>query len=204
MAHEMERFDHAVFGDNKAAWHGLGTVVEGNPTSAEAIRIAQLDWPVHKEPLYVEGAEGGRMAVPNWCATVRGDLPKDEPLRVLGCVTKRYEVIQNAHAFSILDELSGEGGARIETAGSIRNGKIVYMTAILPEVTRVVDDTVCRYLLLTTAHDGTRSVQVLFTPVRVVCSNTLHWALGLSKNRASIVHTGNTRVKIEEAKRVLG
>jgi phage/plasmid-like protein (TIGR03299 family) len=204
MAHEIEELDNVMLGSNTPAWHELGTVVAGQPNSAEAIKLAKLDWAVETEPVLLPDGQGGFITIPNTFATVRTDLALDDPRRALGIVTERYEPIDNAEAFGIVDDLVGEGGARFETAGSIRNGRMAWMMAVMPSKTTVLDDQLAQYLLLSTAHDGTRAVQINFTPVRVVCSNTLHFAIGGVQTSATIRHTKNKKQQIADAKRVLG
>ncbi len=214
MAHQLHELDHGVFGSAKAAWHGIGTVVDGNPTSREALHLARLDWTVSKEAAYASDGAGGfyplagkgdpGVALPDVWLTVRDDLDRSDPRRVLGTVGARYVPIQNAEAFDILDGIIGEGGAEIETAGSLFNGRVVFMTAKLPGNIAVKDDTVAKYLLLRTSHNGTSALEVMCTPVRVVCNNTLTWAINGAKNKFSIRHTANAADQIEEARRVLG
>ena len=95
-------------------WHGLGTRVEDAPTSADALRLAGLDWTVEQRPVFLENSP---TPVPNYKANVR-----DKDGQVLGIVTDRYQVVQNADAFSWTDELIG-GEVRYETAGSLKGGK---------------------------------------------------------------------------------
>lgn len=204
MAHRIEELDGVMLGSNKPAWHELGTVVAGQPNSAEAIKLAGMDWAVETEEVYLADGNGGRIKIPNTFATVRTDLALDDPRRALGIVSGRYEPIGNAEAFGIVDELIGEGGGRFETAGTLKNGKLAWMMAVAPEKTTIKDDTIARYLLLSTAHDGTRAVQINYTPVRVVCANTLACALNGVKSFATIRHTKNKADQIADAKRVLG
>ncbi len=204
MAHNIEELDNVMLGSNTPAWHDLGTVVAGQPNSAEALKLAGLDWNTTLEPLTLPDGQGGMIEIPNAFATIRDDLPRTDTRRVLGTVTSRYEPISNVEAFSIVDEFAGEGGARYETAGSLRNGRIAWMMAAMPNTTTVVDDTLKQYLLLSTSHDGTRSVQINFTPVRVVCWNTLSLAVNTAQRSAFIRHTKNKSDQIVEAKRILG
>jgi len=204
MSHELYEYDSAMYGSKVPAWHNLGTVVEGQPNSEDAIKLANLDWKVIKEQALIDNGEGGTIKVPNLFFTVRDDIPKNNPNRVLGVVHKRYAPIQNVEAFAIADELIGEGGARFETAGSLRNGKLVWMLAVLPEQSLVKDDKLNQYLLLTSSHDGSKALEAMFTPVRVVCWNTLTVAIRGAKTRVSIRHTHNAKSSIAEAKRILG
>lgn len=204
MAHEIAELDRPFFGSNRAAWHGLGMVLPGQLTSAEAITAARLDWRVDTESVLAGDGMGGSFPVDNAFLTVRSDLPMNDARRILGCVKGRYTPIQNVDAFDIADSLVGESGARFETAGSLRNGKTVWLLAKMPEAARVKDDTIERYLLLTTSHDGSSALRALLTSVRVVCQNTLTAALRGSENQVTIRHTRSARNKIDEARRILG
>lgn len=96
-------------------WHGLGTQVEEAPTSADALRLAGLDWTVQRKPIQVCG---GRK-VDNFFANVRSSDGA-----VLGVVSDRYQVVQNAEAFAFTDALiGGEGQVHYETAGSLMGGR---------------------------------------------------------------------------------
>ena len=122
--------------------------------------------------------------------------------RVLGVVGGRYKPVQNSEAFAFTDELVG-GDVRYETAGSLADGKRVWMLAKMPD-TRVLDDVVEPYLCLTNGHDGFSSLKVCMTPVRVVCQNTLNMALRGAKRTWTVRHSGNINAKMEEAQQTLG
>ena len=115
-------------------WHGLGTEVTEAPTSADALRFAGLDWNVRQEPVF--NSRGG--IVKGYKANVR-----DSDGSVLGIVSERYKVVQNEEAFKFTDELIG-GEVRYETAGSLREGKQIWLLAKLPE-RRVAGDAVDPY-----------------------------------------------------------
>lgn len=201
MAHEIWSLDSPMY-SRKPAWHGLGTVVTEAPTSEDALKLASLDWEVGLEPVYGQGS----WEIPDAFVTARQDLPQDDSRRFLGIVGKRYNPIQNVQAFSLADALVGEG-ARFETAGSLKNGRIVWMLAKLPnDQTIGRDDKLENYLLLRTSHDGTSALDALLTTVRVVCNNTLSVAMGRMKaaNRVKVRHTKSAQVNIGEARRILG
>lgn len=206
MSHEIFELDSPTYGSNKPAWHNLGTVVAGQPTSADAIRLAKMNWTVGLEPVLADNGQGGFFEVDNAYLTARQDLAKDDSRRILGVVKGRYQPIQNADCFAIADDLVGESGARFETAGTLRNGRIVWLLAKLPSRITVKDDQLEKYLLLKSTHDGSGALQVMCTPVRVVCWNTLSMAVRGAKTAqsVSIRHTSNARARIDEAKRVLG
>ncbi len=195
---------HMMYVDEEP-WHGLGTRLERPATSAQAMAAAHLDWRVKKVPLYA--AEfGRRMEVPKANALVRSDLWDDEnhECPIFGIVSDAYTPVQNRDAFVFLDSIVGEGAAVYHTAGALGNGERVWMLVKLPgHLTVIGDDIADKYLLLANDHRGEGSVQVKFTPIRVVCNNTLTLALkGGSLIR--VRHFHNARERLEEAKEKLG
>ena len=174
-------------------WHGLGTMVAEALTSAAALRLAGLDWMVVQEPVYT----GYNEMVKGYKANVRSSDRK-----VLGVVSDRYKVVQNVDAFSFTDELLGKG-VRYETAGSLQEGKKVWLLARLPREYIIAGERISPYLVFSNTHDGSGSVKVAVTPVRVVCNNTLNLALDTAKRSFSMIHTGNIHDKIQEAKDTL-
>ena len=182
-----------MFSVREKPWHGLGTIVKEAPTSADAIRLAGLDWSVVQEPIYTNF----NRVVEGYRANVRSSDRK-----VLGVVSDRYKVVQNVDAFSFTDELLGKG-VRYETAGSLQEGKKVWLLARLPREYIIAGERISPYLVFSNTHDGSGSVRVAITPVRVVCNNTLNLALGTAKRSFSMIHTGNIQDKIQEAKDTL-
>lgn len=174
-------------------WHGLGTKVMEAPTSKDALRLAGLDWNVVQEPIYTETEE----LIDGYKANVR-----DMDRKVLGVVTDRYKVIQNDEAFAFTDALLGEG-VRYETAGSLQNGKKVWLLAHLPHEYIISGERISPYLLFSNSHDGSGAIKVALTPIRVVCNNTLNLALETAKRSWSMVHTGDVKGKLDEARNTL-
>lgn len=182
-----------MFSVREKPWHGLGRIVMEAPTSKDALRLAGLDWNVVQEPIYTEFNE----VVEGYKANVR-----DSDRKVLGVVSDRYKVVQNEDAFSFTDELLGKG-VRYETAGSLQEGKKVWLLARLPREYIIGGERISPYLVFSNTHDGSGSVKVAVTPVRVVCNNTLNLALDTASRSFSMVHTGNIQDKIQEAKDTL-
>lgn len=182
-----------MFYTRERPWHGLGTRVEEAPSSREALRLAGLDWQVIQKPIMTTD---GQMVKGFW-ANVR-----DKDSRILGVVTDRYKVVQNDDAFAFTDELLGEG-VTYETAGSLQEGRRTWILAKLPQRYIISGDEVTPYLVFMNAHDGTGSIKVAMTPVRVVCMNTLNLALERAERSWSAAHTGDIRAKIEDAKDTL-
>ena len=189
MAHMIE----TMFSVREKPWHGLGTIVMEAPTSAEALKLAGLDWMVVQESVYTDNQE----LIKGYKANVRSI-----DRRVLGVVSDRYKVVQNTDAFSFTDELLGKG-VRYETAGSLQEGKKVWLLARLPREYIIAGERISPYLVFSNTHDGSGSVKVAVTPVRVVCNNTLNLALSNASRSFSMVHTGNIQGKIQEAKDTL-
>ena len=182
-----------MFSVREKPWHGLGTVVSEAPKSAEALRLAGLDWKVIQASIYTnqgEKVDGYRV---NMRSTDR---------QVLGVVTDRYKVIQNDEAFAFTDELLG-AGVRYETAGSLQEGRKVWLLARLPREFIIAGERISPYLVFSNTHDGSGAVRVCVTPIRVVCNNTLNLALSTASRSFSMVHTGDIRGKIAEAKETL-
>lgn len=180
-------------------WHGLGTMVQEAPNSAEALKLAGLDWLVEPKPIYVEieSLFGKTMQeIQGFVANTRNVDGK-----VLGVVTDAYKIVQNTDAFQFTDNLIG-GDVRYETAGSLGGGKRTWLLAKLPE-TEIVGDKIEQYLVFTNTFDGSGSVRVACTPIRVVCQNTLNCALHSAKRAWSIRHTANIHTRIAEAHQAL-
>ncbi len=182
MAHEVE----SMFSVRETPWHGLGTILNAAPTAADAIRAAGLEWAVEKRPLFL--ADGR--------AVEAGAIVRTTDDRILGHhVGPGYTPLQNADAFAWFDPFLATGEATLETAGSLRDGAIVWALAKLVGDSVIVpksDDRVSRYILLSNSHNGTTSVRAGETNIRVVCANTL---VGAHNDGASaltrIRHTAN-------------
>jgi phage/plasmid-like protein (TIGR03299 family) len=215
MAHNLNYNEktekHSFFSVKEKAWHGLGQIVQDYPTSSEAIRFAGLDYKVGKRKLFTYDKENQNgnpdtdiiipeIEVPNYFATVRTDTDQ-----VLGVVGKDYEVVQNENAFSFFDAIvGGSDGIQYETAGALGKGERIFITAKLPGYIKVGrDDLIEQYLFLTTSHDGFGSIMAAFTPVRVVCQNTLNAAFKNCSNAVKIRHTSNAKERLEQAHKVM-
>ena len=183
----------SMFYVRETPWHGLGTKVLEAPTSKEALALAGLDWRVLQEPIYT----GTEELIDGYKANVRSSDRK-----TLGVVTDRYKVIQNDEAFAFTDELLGEG-VRYETAGSLQGGRKVWLLAHMPHEYIISGERISPYLLFSNAHDGSSAIKVALTPIRVVCQNTLNLALSRAKRSWSMMHTGDIKEKMREARDTL-
>lgn len=174
-------------------WHGIGTMVTEAPTSADALRLAGLDWQVEQTPVFTEDL----MEIPNYKANIRST-----DRAVLGIVTDKYQIVQNAEAFEFTDSIVGEtenGVVTYETAGSLAGGKKIWLLAKMP-TQKILDDDIEPYMVFSNTHDGSGAIRIAMTPIRVVCQNTLNLALNNAKRQWSTKHMGNMQSKLEEAR----
>src|ERR1035437_3760574 len=204
MAHNLliQNGQASMFYIDEVPWHGLGVKLNGPATAQEAITAAQLDWKVVKLPLF---AGSKRLPVPDRFAVVRrtGDLiQRTDP--VLGVVSNEYTPLQNRQAFQFFDPIVGQNAAIFHTAGALGNGERVWILAKLPGHIRVAgDDLTEKYLLLSNSHDGKSSVTIKFTPVRVVCQNTLTLALN-EGNVYRVIHHADIQQTLKQTHEMLG
>jgi phage/plasmid-like protein (TIGR03299 family) len=175
------------------AWHGLGTIVQEAPTSIDALRLAQLDWDVVPEKVFL--ADG--TLLPETVANIRSS-----DRSILGVVSDHYKIVQNRDAFSFVDGLL-ENNVTFESAGSLNHGKRIWILAHLP-AQKILGDEIVPYLVFTNSHDGSQAITAALTPTRVVCQNTLTLALNSAKRSWSIRHMGDMEGKKKDASITLG
>ena len=193
-------------------WGGkIGKDVKDCTTSREVLEKAGLNFSVEKCELYAqmpfslngdnsvnetmgEFAHGGEIyrPCPNGYATYRTD--KNIPL---GVVKSKYEVVQNIDAFNFIDNAIGEGKALFQYAGCFGYGHKVFITAKLPVTTTVGGDPIDNYLVFSTSHDGSSSIDILFTPVRVFCLNMLSAGIQESNAHIRIRHTKTAQDRLD-------
>lgn len=192
MAHELMLDDEgkaAMFYVDDVPWHRQGTGLQAPPTASHAIQAAKLDWEVVRVPISFHPAPDERKEIPNKVAILpgKGWTGKTRPL--FGVVSGQYKILQNRDAFSFFDPMVKSGYATYETAGALGKGERVWVLAKLREDFEVgKGDRVRRYLLLSNRHDGHASVRVKFTPIRVVCWNTLSVAMNDGVQACSVRH----------------
>ena len=131
-----------------------------------------------------------------YCCTYRlnADL---EPV-ILGHVSKKYEVLQNHEAFQPFDEVLLDHGYTYETAGAVKDGQKIWILAKAPEQLTVGDDKIDKYVLLFNSHNGSTGVTMKPTMIRVVCNNTLEYALNVQSDKGiSLRHTTGVKDRLE-------
>lgn len=197
MAHEISVIDGQasfVSANGEDAWHRLGTVVpQEGLTAAEVMDLAHLGgWNVRKRPLFTEDEEGNTLVVPDRVAIVRDNPIRKGQVDVIAPAGKDYGIIQNEQHAQFLDTLVDESGAHFTTAGALyENGRQVFITMKLPGHISIGGDRVDNYIAAVNSHDGSLAFSVMVTPVRVVCANTLNFALGNHSHMFRVRHTSN-------------
>lgn len=174
-------------------WHRDGIPVDEAKTSAEAIRIAGMDWETELENIY----DSRGREIPRKLAVVRST-----DRRVLGIVGTNYKPIQNVECFDFLDSLYADGILRYSSAGLINDGSVAWMQATLGADMRVLDDVYRRFLHASTSHDGSRGLSVHHGNTRIVCENTLIEA-SRSAALARITHAGDVEAKMAAARELV-
>ncbi len=184
-------------------WHGLGTPLNEPVTAAQAIKAANLDWDVAKIPLFAMDGQT-RCRIPRMYALVPADRWGRDNCPVFGTVGENYTILQNDDAFSFFDPIVGKNAAIYHTAGALGDGERIWVLAKLPSDIRVIGDDISnKYLLLSNSHDGQGSVQIKFTPIRVVCQNTLTMALQKGPT-IRVSHTRDLHERLKNAEHILG
>jgi phage/plasmid-like protein (TIGR03299 family) len=188
---------------NEAPWHGQGTRVPAEVTAEQCIIHAGLDWEVNKVPILTKETS---TEIADFFAVQR-----NTDNAVISVVGNRWTPIQNRRAFDFFDTIVGSGKAIYHTAGSLNNGKRIWILAKLPGDIEVgKGDGIEKFLLLANAHDGSMKCSVFFTPIRVVCQNTLSTALMSRKTNErgrkagiEIRHTSAVEIRLKEAEQVI-
>lgn len=199
MAHNInvENGRASIVYARQTPWHRLGQGLTEAFTAETALVQGGLDFVVEKTPICTMDRPG--KAIVGQFATRRTDNGN-----VLGIVGDRYTPLQNKEAFSFFDGLFG-AGAKYEVAGALGLGEKVWILANIGDNRPIIKgDDVQKYVLLTNSHDGSDSIRCMFTPIRVVCQNTLNAALSGVKNEIKLRHTVNASNKLRFAGELLG
>ena len=181
MAHEVETMAYA----GEVPWHGLGVPVSDDLTPQQIQTKAGLDWTVEKRDVYVKSDWGDDIRIPGKKALTRSS---DD--RIFDIVGDDWNPIQNSEAFAFFNEYIAAGDMTMETAGALNDGRRVFALAKVKDSFSILgDDRVDSYLLFSNPHEYGRAIDIRFTPIRVVCNNTLTFSLqSASKNFVKLNH----------------
>lgn len=193
MAHMIETMAYA----GETPWHGLGERVPADLSPAQMLNKAGLDWTVEKVPAFAD--INGKKVNVGWSALTRSS---DD--RILGVVSNDWNPVQNHEAFEFFDEYCRAGDMEMHTAGSLKDGQIVWALAKVKDSFELFSgDQVDSYLLFTNPHKFGQCIDVRFTPIRVVCNNTL--TLSLSQKADRVVKKNHRTIfDANEVKQQLG
>lgn len=190
-------------------WHNLGTPLGDEQLDAESmLKASGLDWDVVVQPIFVPQTNGGNGLVEASTITGKSVTVRSVDSRPLGVVGNKYVPIQNREMFDFAEALvATDKAVQFETAGALYDGRVVWSLASVPDQQIRIDgddSPIMPYLLLNTGHDGLRAFMANFTPIRVVCANTLGMALGAAgDNIYTIRHTVKALDKLDEARKAL-
>ena len=174
MSHEVETMAYA----GELPWHGLGVEVHNDLTPQQMMQKAGVDWEVHEVESYVE-FKG------DYLPTGQKSLIRETDGKILTNVGKDWHPCQNETAFEFFNEYVLAGDMEMHTAGSLRGGQYVWALAKVKESFDLFGgDQVDSYMLFSNPHVYGKSIDVRFTPIRVVCNNTLTFALDQASQRA--------------------
>lgn len=195
MAHNIETIAYA----GETPWHGLGVRVPDTLTTDEMLVAAGLDWEVNRIPLSTTNPVTGEIDI-----SPSSHLYRMTDGRLLDVVSDDWEPNQNKDAFDFFHEFVEAGEMKMHTAGSLQNGKIVWALAEVDDsFTLFNGDRVQSYLLFTNPHQYGRSIDIRFSPIRVVCNNTLTIALN-EKIKDKVRFNHRSVFNPERAKELLG
>lgn len=187
---------------NTAAWHREGIVLDTDGkkgiTVPTALKKSGLDWNVDLVPVYAD-FNGNQVVVPD-----RHGVQRMTDGAMLGVVGNSWTPVQNSEGFELIQDFMGETEAYIEAAGALDGGKKVWILAHMEENMKIAGEAVERYVLFTNGHDGRTSVTAAMTDVRVVCQNTLTWAINDAKRIHRVRHTSRATQRLAEARTILG
>jgi len=199
MAHEIEMVDGkaqmAYVGS--VPWHGLGVEVPADLTPDQMLEAAGLNWTVEKIPAFAD-INGKRTPI------FQSALVRSSDNLMLDVVSDDWNPVQNAEAFEFFNEFVMAGDMEMHTAGSLKNGKIVWGLAKIKQSFELFKgDQIDSYLLFSNFHKYGFSTDVRFTPIRVVCNNTLTLSLN-SKVERMVKISHRKEFKADQVKDMLG
>jgi len=167
----------------------------------EAIVASGLDWEVELRDICTHNGKGSALGITDYSAVCR-----KTDNAVLGVVGAGYRPLQNSQAFNWFQPFIKTNAARIETAGSLRGGKRIWILASVNAESGIVgkEDVIRNYILLSSSHDGSLAVRIGFTPIRVVCMNTLTQAHGSEASKLlRVKHTAGLIASMEIIREIM-
>ena len=199
MAHELEMINgqaqHAYVGE--LPWHGLGVQVDPDISPEDMMKAAGVNWRVQEVESFVN-FNGKQMP------TGQKALVRETDGRVLTQVGKNWHPVQNEEAFDFFAEFVDRGQMEMHTAGSLKNGEIVWALAKVNDDFELFNgDKVESYMLFSNPHQYGKTIDIRFTPIRVVCNNTLTLSLN-QQGQAAVRVSHRSQFNAEAIKEMMG
>ena len=193
MAHEVETMAYA----GQVPWHGLGVPVSNDLTPVQMMDKAELNWKVREVESFIE-FDGKRMP------TGQKSLVRETDGKILTNVGENWNPVQNETAFDFFHEYVMAGDMEMHTAGSLKGGQMVWALAKVKDSFEILGgDRIDSYLLFSNPHQYGKAIDIRFTPIRVVCNNTLSVSLD-SKTDNSVKMGHRVEFDASQVKRALG
>jgi phage/plasmid-like protein (TIGR03299 family) len=193
MAHDIA-FDKMFLGVREPAWHNLGTVWQTEITPMQALKEIGGDFEIYKYPIFTNvvtpNNEIQMKYLNDKVALMREPIEASNDWDCMGIVGKDYEVIQHRDVAELLTPISEEWG--LETVGILGNGGEIFMTLRIGDWD-VKGEEIKEYFLAHNASDGKTGFTLAYTPIRVVCRNTLTWGKNASTVKATMAHRKGVR-----------
>lgn len=203
MSHEI--YKEQVFSVREPMWHGLGQIFDGYPGRVEAMAAAGHDFTILERPIYIPMTDNDEATlVEGWKGLVHS---KDGHL--IHVARDTYEVIQNEQMWDIVDAIVNNPDVKYETAGTLKEGAVLWVMARLDEPVQIKGDNspTYPYITVSSSHDQTAACRAMANAIRVVCWNTFSAADARAKADGlyfTFRHTKNVKEKIEYAREALG
>ena len=184
----------------ETGWSKTGFFVgKESYTSEEALKAANLDWSVQKTDIFYKNKDNLLIRDDKFKAIIR-----ESDNKRLSIQKASYTTIQNSDAFKFMDSLAKTGEIKYHSVGSFRDGRRVWMLAKINESDILPNDRLDNFLFLHNSHDGTSSLKVLLTPIRIVCTNAINGILMSGENLGiNIRHTINANQSLDQAREIL-
>ena len=182
MAHNI--FGTRFLGNRKPAWHGIGTTFDVPLTLLEAVQQAKMEYQIEKFPLYAH-TPWGQIKVEDEVAAVRHPTDDDPTPRIFNTVSPKYSILQNTDLATLLNPLTEKWP--VETVGALGYGETIFFV-LKSDSTKVKTEEIDKYFLVTDDKGGGKTLRIAFTPIRVVCQNTLTIAMEKATTSVSLRH----------------
>lgn len=198
-------------GAREPVYRLFGNVWDKPISAREAITEMKADFNVSKQPLIrvpqdiYDAIKNGtpldtlKLSAANLitshCATVRDDHDF-----TLGVVGSEYSVAQNIESLAFVDMLEEVSGHRVDitSGGVLGNGETFFLQGKLDKSCFLngKEDEIEQYVVFTNGHSGNSALCVYFTPIRILCRNSLVLSLR-NANKVVFKHTKNLKTRLD-------